>query len=72
MGTICSPNPSGTKTLEVCNADWMASLPSHLHNVPLSNLAIPGILLFLLVPTVCFCHFSVVNGLGCLSIVLRK
>lgn len=51
MGTICSPNPSGTKTLEVCNADWMASLPSHLHNVPLSNLAIPGILLFLLVPT---------------------
>lgn len=51
MGTICSPNPSGTKTLEVCNADWMASLPSHLHNVPLSNLAIPGILLFLLVST---------------------
>ena len=50
MGTICSPNTSGTKTLEVCNADWMASLPSHLHNVPLSNLAIPGILLFLLVP----------------------
>lgn len=28
MGTICSPNPSGTKTAsEVCNADWMASLP---------------------------------------------
>ncbi|KAM6161981.1 PI-PLC X domain-containing protein 2 [Erethizon dorsatum] len=43
MGTICSPNPSGTKTaLEVCNADWMASLPTHLYNVPLSNLAIPG------------------------------
>lgn len=43
MGTICSPNPSGTKTSsEVCNADWMASLPPHLHNVPLSNLAIPG------------------------------
>ncbi|CAD7670834.1 unnamed protein product [Nyctereutes procyonoides] len=43
MGTICSPNPSGTKTSsEVCNADWMASLPAHLHNVPLSNLAIPG------------------------------
>lgn len=53
MGTICSPNPSGTKTAsEVCNADWMASLPPHLHNVPLSNLAIPGTLLFLLVPTV--------------------
>lgn len=53
MGTICSPNPSGTKTSsEVCNADWMASLPPHLHNVPLSNLAIPGIPLFLLVPTV--------------------
>lgn len=53
MGTICSPNPSGTKTSsEVCNADWMASLPAHLHNVPLSNLAIPGtLLLFLLVPT---------------------
>ena len=47
MGTICSPNPSGTKTLEVCNADWMASLPSHLHNVPLSNLAIPSC------PTLC-------------------
>ncbi|XP_026960161.1 PI-PLC X domain-containing protein 2 [Sagmatias obliquidens] len=42
MGTICSPSPSGTKTLEVCNADWMASLPPLLHNVPLSNLAIPG------------------------------
>ncbi|XP_066097164.1 PI-PLC X domain-containing protein 2 [Saccopteryx bilineata] len=43
MGTICSPNPSGTKTSsEVCNADWMASLPPHLHSVPLSNLAIPG------------------------------
>lgn len=53
MGTICSPNPSGTKTAsEVCNADWMASLPLHLHKVPLSNLAIPGILLFLLVHTV--------------------
>lgn len=52
MGTICSPNPSGTKTSsEVCNADWMASLPLHLHNVPLSNLAIPGIPLFLLIPT---------------------
>lgn len=52
MGTICSPNPSGTKTSsEACNADWMASLPPHLHNVPLSHLAIPGIL-FLLVPTV--------------------
>lgn len=49
MGTICSPNPSGTKTsAEVCNADWMASLPPHLHHVPLSSLAIPGILLFLL------------------------
>lgn len=44
MGTICSPNPSGTKAAsEVCNADWMASLPAHLHRVPLSNLAIPGI-----------------------------
>lgn len=43
MGTICSPNPSGTKAAsEVCNADWMASLPPHLHHVPLSNLAIPG------------------------------
>lgn len=51
MGTICSPNPSGTKTSsEACNADWMASLPPHLQNVPLSHLAIPGI--FLLVPTV--------------------
>ncbi|XP_060990207.1 PI-PLC X domain-containing protein 2 isoform X1 [Dama dama] len=43
MGTICSPNPSGTKTPEVCNADWMASLPPRLHHVPLSYLAIPGV-----------------------------
>ena len=63
MGTICSPNPGGTKTPEVCNADWMVSLPPHLHRVPLSNLAIPGMLLFLLVP-LCFCHLSVVNAVG--------
>uniref|UniRef100_A0A0E9W6Z4 Uncharacterized protein n=1 Tax=Anguilla anguilla TaxID=7936 RepID=A0A0E9W6Z4_ANGAN len=23
-------------------ADWMASLPEHMHNTPLTNLAIPG------------------------------
>lgn len=75
MGTICSPIPSGTKTSssDVCNADWMASLPPHLHNVPLSNLAIPGMLLFLLVPTVfASAIIGAVNGLGCFSIVLRK
>lgn len=68
MGTICSPNPSGTKAAsEVCNADWMASLPPHLHNVPLSNLAIPGTRLSLLVHIVFNSAILVfVNGLGCL------
>uniref|UniRef100_F7FTG8 Phosphatidylinositol specific phospholipase C X domain containing 2 n=1 Tax=Monodelphis domestica TaxID=13616 RepID=F7FTG8_MONDO len=42
MGTICSPNSGGTKTMEVCNADWMGSLPPRLSTLPLSNLAIPG------------------------------
>lgn len=27
-------------------ADWMASLPGNLHNIPLTNLAIPGECLF--------------------------
>lgn len=69
MGTICSPNPSGTKTSsEVCNADWMASLPPHLHNVPLSNLAIPGIL-FLLAPPVCDSAILVLL-MGCVAFLL--
>lgn len=70
MGTICSPIPSGTKTSsDVCNADWMASLPPHLHNVPLSNLAIPGTLLFLLVPTV-FASAIIVLLMGWVAFLL--
>ena len=69
MGSICSPNPSGTKTSEVCNADWTASLPPHLHNVPLSHLAIPGILLFLLGPTV-FASAIIVLLMGWVAFLL--
>lgn len=74
MGTICSPLPSRTKTSsDACNADWMASLPPHLHDVPLSQLAIPGTLVFLLVPTVfASAIYGASNGLACFSIVLRK